>query len=158
VTPAAPALLRHLVAAAFLGGVAVLWTFPLVTNLSTHMPGGGAGDNVAFLWKFWWMRTAIDRGLDFSRTSHLFAPAGVDLTLHTHTALNAFAGATVLVALPVIAALNVTVLVSVFLSGLATYLLAYKLTARAAAAAIAGLIYAGSPFMSAHLNGTASAF
>jgi hypothetical protein len=146
-------LLKHFGVAAALAVMAIAWTYPLVTRLSTDLPGAAAGDNVAFLWNFWWMRTALDAGRDVSFTEYLFAPSGVDLTLHTHTALLAFAGATVLATLPVIAALNVTVLVSVFLSGLAAYLLAYKLTARASASAIAGLIYGGSPFMSAHLNG-----
>lgn len=153
VTPALPALLRHSAAAVFLGVMAVVWTFPLVTKLSSHLPGGGAGDNVAFLWNFWWMRTALDRGHDFFRTSYLFAPAGVDLTLHTHTALNAFSGATLLAELPEVAALNVTALASVFLSGLAAYFLAWRITGHAPASAVAGLVYGGSPFMSAHLNG-----
>jgi hypothetical protein len=145
--------LKHFSVVAALAVMAIAWTYPMVTHLSTDLPGAAAGDNVAFLWNFWWMRTALDAGRDVSLTDYLFAPSGVDLTLHTHTALLAFAGATVLAALPVIAALNVTVLVSVFLSGLAAYLLAWRLTASTSAAAIAGLIYGGSPFMSAHLNG-----
>ena len=146
-------LLKHFSVVAALAVMAIAWTYPMVTHLSTDLPGAAAGDNVAFLWNFWWMRAALEAGRDVSFTDYLFAPSGVDLTLHTHTALLAFAGATVLATLPVIAALNVTVLVSVFLSGLAAYLLAWRLTASTSAAAIAGLIYGGSPFMSAHLNG-----
>ena len=42
------------------------------------------------------MRTALASKVDFFHTAYLFAPAGTDLTLHTHTALPAFVGATVL--------------------------------------------------------------
>ena len=71
------------------------------------------------------MRVALASGADFFRTPFLFAPAGADLTLHTHTALPAFAGATILAPLPVVSALNVSILGSLLLNALATYLLAW---------------------------------
>src|ERR1700704_472299 len=89
-------MLRHMAAAVGFVALAVAWTFPLSFHLSTHLPGGAVGDNAVFLWNFWWMRTALGSGADFFYTTYLFAPAGVDLTLHTHTALAAFAGATAL--------------------------------------------------------------
>ena len=144
---------RHLPAAAAFAILALTWTFPLAGHLSTHVPGGGAGDNLAFLWNFWWMRHALAAGADPLHSNALFAPAGVDLTLHTHTALPAFAGATALAVWPIAAALNLTILVSLFLNGLLTYLCAWQGTRDRAAAVIAGLIFAGSPFISAHLNG-----
>src|SRR4029077_15418332 len=96
---------------------AVVWTFPLCLHLSSHLPGPGIGDNAAFLWNFWWMRTALASGSDYFHTTYLFAPIGTDLTLHTHTALAAFAGATVLKGLPLAAALNVTTLAGLSLNG-----------------------------------------
>ena len=80
------AAVRHAFALTLFAGLSVLWTFPLVANLTTHIPGPSAGDNVTFLWNFWWMRTAIEQRTDFLVTPFICAPWGVNLTLHTHTA------------------------------------------------------------------------
>ena len=117
------------------------------------MPGAGLGDNALFVWNFWWMRTALASGADFFHTTYLFAPVGADLTLHTHTALPAFAGATVLRAVPVVTALNVTILAALSLNGFCAYLLAWRITRDRGAAMIAGLIFGSSPYLAAHLNG-----
>lgn len=132
--------------------LALVWTFPLVTVLSDHLLGD-PGDNVTFVWSVWWMRTALARGLDVLSTPLLFAPWGVDLTLHTHIILPAFVGATLLGWLTPAAALNVTVIAAVALSGFCAYALAWRATGSRAGALLAGVIYAGSPFMAARLQG-----
>ena len=144
---------RHGIAAAASGLFAVLWTFPLVAHLSTHIPGPGAGDNVSFLWNFWWMRTALASGVDPFHTGAMFAPAGADLTLHTHTMLPAFAGATMLGALPLVAALNLTILAGLALNGFCAYLLAWRVTRDYGASLLGGLIFAGAPYFAGHLYG-----
>lgn len=146
-------LRRHAAAATVFAGIAVLWTFPLVRRLSTHLPGGDYGDNVTFLWNFWWMRQALAGSLEFFWTGMLFAPVGTDLTLHTHSALPAFIGATALRPFSPLEALNVTILASVFLAGFWTYVLASRLTNDKAAAVAAGVIFATSPFLAARLHG-----
>jgi hypothetical protein len=133
--------------------VAVAWTFPLILHLRTSLLGAGAADNVTGLWNVWWMRTALGSGQDFFRTSYLFAPVGVDLTLNTHTALPAFVGATVLAPLPLVAAVNVTILAALFLNGWCAYRLATRFTADRGAAIAAGLVFGGSTYITAHLNG-----
>ena len=146
-------VLGHLGAAGAFAGLAVVWTFPLARHLSTHLPGPGPGDNLDFLWNFWWMRTALAARLDFFHTPYLFAPHGVDLTLHTHTALPALAGATALGALPLAVALNLTILAALFLNGFCAYLLAWRITGDHLAAIFGGLVFGGSPYVSAHLYG-----
>ncbi|HEY3044479.1 MAG TPA: hypothetical protein VGJ39_10660 [Vicinamibacterales bacterium] len=143
---------RHLPAAIGFAVLAVVWSYPLVVHLSTHMPGG-LGDNEQFLWDFWWMRTALESGADFFHTPYLFAPVGADLTLHTHTALAAFVGATLLGRLPVVTALNLTTLATLSLNGFCGYLLAYRITRDRGAAVLAGIIFGMSPYVAAHLNG-----
>ena len=133
--------------------MAVVWSFPLVRHLPTHLPGPGPGDNVDFLWNFWWMRTALASGLDFFHTTYVFVPTGADLTLHTHTALPAFLGATVLGGLSVVAAQNLTILAALFLNGFCAYLLAWRVARDHGAAMIGGLVFGGSPYIAAHLNG-----
>lgn len=133
--------------------VAVAWTFPLILHLGTSLLGAGVGDNVTGLWNVWWMRTALASGQDFFRTSYLFAPVGVDLTLDTHSALPAFVGATALAPLSVVAALNVTILAALFLNGWCAYRLAARFTSDGGAAIAAGLMFGGSTYITAHLNG-----
>ena len=146
-------LFRGVLTAGAFAALAVAWTFPLVFHLSTHLLGSGAGDNVEFVWNFWWMRTALKDGLDVFRTPFLFAPMGADLTLHTHTALPAFVGATALRSLSDIAAQDVTILAALFLNGFCAYLLACRVTRDRVAALVAGLVFGGSPYLSAHLSG-----
>jgi hypothetical protein len=152
-TAPAAHLLRHIAAAGAFATMAVVWSFPLVRHLPTHLPGAGPGDNIDFLWNFWWMRTALASGLNFFRTTYLFVPAGADLTLHTHTALPALLGATVLGGLPVVAAQNLTILMALFLNGFCAYLLAWRITRDHGAAMIGGIVFGGSPYIAAHLNG-----
>jgi hypothetical protein len=115
--------------------------------------GQGIGDNVTSVWSFWWMRTALAAGVSPFYTSYLFAPVGVDLTLNTHTALPAFIGATVLGAVPLVAAHNLMLLATVGLNGWGAYALAWRFTRDHGAAFIAGLVFSGSPYMAAHLLG-----
>ena len=122
-------------------------------HLSTVLPGA-PGDNVAFLWNFWWMREAIARpDASFFFTDRLFAPFGADLTLHTHTALPAFVGATVLRAFSTATAQNLTILAALTLNGLTAYLLAFDRTNDRWGAFVGGLLFAGSPYIAAHLLG-----
>jgi hypothetical protein len=99
------------------------------------------------------MRTALSEGLDVFRTTHLFAPFGADLTLHTYGPLTSYLGATILGGLSTSAALNVTILASVALNGWCTYLLAWRLTGDRIAAVVAGLVFGGSPYVAVRLAG-----
>ena len=139
-------------AAVFLS-MAVLWTYPLVLHLGNSLLGRGTGDNVTSLWNFWWMRKALASDLSPFRTPYLFAPVGADLTLNTHTALPAFMGATVLSGVPIVTAHNLSLLATVMLNGCCAYALGWRITRDHGAAIITGLIFAGSPYVAAHLHG-----
>jgi hypothetical protein len=144
---------RHAAPALLFAGLAILWTYPLVRHLNTHVPGL-PGDNYTFLWNFWWMRQALASSSDaFFHSPHLFAPYGIDLVNHPHTALQAGFAATALGGLPLIAAMNVVILLSVFLTSLSSYWLAYEITRQRAAATLTAVIVGGSPYVSAHLMG-----
>jgi hypothetical protein len=142
----------HFMATVGFAGLAVAWTWPLATSVSNSLPGP-AGDNLAFLWNDWWMRTAIAEGRTPFQTDRLFAPLGGDLTLYTHSALASWLGATVLGRVPLVTAHNLLILVALTLNGVAAYAFAFARTRSAAAAFVAGLIFAGSPYLSAHLLG-----
>jgi hypothetical protein len=146
-------LLPHAVAVVAFAVVAVICSFPLVTHLDTHIPGSIPGDNVSFLWNVWWMRVALASHQDFFHTTYLFAPVGTDLSLHTHMALPALIAATLFGRMSPVQALNVTVLLSLWLNGVTAYAVSWRLTRSAVAASIGGVIFSTSPFMAAHLNG-----
>ena len=128
----------------------------MVTRLTTCIPGGGAGDNVTFLWDFWWMRTAaMDAGARvLCHTVLLFAPLGTSLVLHTHLAAPAAAG----VALgwfSIQTALNTLLILAVALNGFVAYLLARRYTGTAPSI-LAGIVFGGAPQSSAGSPGTST--
>ena len=144
---------RHVGSLTLLALLPVVWTFPLVLELDRSIPGH-AGDNLSFLWNFWWMRQALEQpGIEFFRTAHQFAPGGVDLTLHTHTALPAFIGATALRRLSLPVAHNLVLLSTLFLNAAGAYFLAYRVTGSRTGAVFAAVIFGGSPYLMAHLQG-----
>jgi hypothetical protein len=133
---------------------AAVISYPLILDLGGQIPGTGAGDNVAFLWNFWWFREALaDPELRAFYTQHLFAPFGTSLVLHTHTALPAFLGATLLSPLNVAAAHNVVLLGGLAANGAATYALAYHHVRRTMPSVLSGVVFAGSAYISIHLLG-----
>ena len=128
-------------------------TWPLAAHLQTHLPGPTADDNVTFLWNVWWMRSALASPESYWHTPFMFHPGGIDLLLHTHTALNAFAGATLLAGMPPVAALNVTTMLVGALNGISAWLLANRLTRHHLAALVAGVYFALCPSLMAHVQG-----
>jgi hypothetical protein len=151
-TRARPAL--QFAAVCWFSALAVAVSFPLILHLDTHIAGTGAGDNVAFLWNFWWFRYALDEpGARLFFTGHLFAPYGTSLVLHTHTALPAVVGATFLGGAPVVAAHNLVLLMGLAANGACTYALAFHQTRRQLPAVLAGTIFAASAWVSIRLLG-----
>jgi hypothetical protein len=143
--------LRHLGPVLLLAILTCVWTWPLILHLKTHLPGE-PGDNFSFVWNLWWMRETLGTpGLTFLWTDYLFAPFGVSLVNHSHTALAAVLGATVLRPFSPAEAENIIVLASVFLAAVSMYALTWDIT-RARSASVAGaIIFAGSPHMASKL-------
>lgn len=143
----------HLIAAMLFAALSIAWSFPLVLNVATHVPGNGPGDNLSFVWNLWWARTAWHDRLDFFSTPYLFHPLGADLSQHTHTALNGALAATILAGVSPVAAQNVLLLASLFLNGFITYLLAYRIASSRFAAIAASIAFAGAPVVLIRLSG-----
>ena len=143
--------LRHAAPLLLLALLSGLWTWPLALHLKTHLPGE-PGDNFSFVWNLWWMREAL-AGADrtFLWTNYLFAPFGISLVNHSHTALAALLGATVLRPLTPAEAENIIVLASVFLAAASMYALTWEITMNRPAAVAGAIIFAGSPHMASKL-------
>jgi hypothetical protein len=143
----------HLGPVALFVVLCVAWTWPLVTHVRTALPGN-PGDNYNFLWNFWWMRHVLATPrLSYFRTTFLFYPFGTNLANHSHTALLALIGATILRGVSIATALNVLLLATVFLNMLTMYALAWDLTRHRRAAVIAGVLFGTSPYLAVRLLG-----
>jgi hypothetical protein len=142
----------HALVAVGFAALAVLQTWPLVLHLHTHVPGFGHGDNMVFVWNMWWWRTSEALAHPF-HSDLLFAPFGTSLALHTHTALQALIGATLLRPLSPITACNIVILVGLTLNGWTSYLLAVRYVGRTGPAAVAGIVVATSAYAGIHLAG-----
>jgi hypothetical protein len=155
VAGAPPRLLdTHAAAAAAFAALAVGLTWPLALHATTHLAGATAGDNIASLWNFWWMRHALASSHEsIFYTTFLFYPFGSDLVLHTHTASTAFIGATLLSTVSIVTAQNITIIGSYALNGFAAYLLAWWLTRQRGASMAAGIFYQAAPYFAGHLYG-----
>ncbi len=150
-----------LVHAAVLAGyllLTLIFTWPLVLNLTTAIPGDSF-DGWQNYWNQWWLAQAlVDRLVSPLYTDILYAPTGVTLYFHTLNPLNG------LITLPIqwvsglILAYNAVVFISWVLAGYGMFLLArWVLGVRSPAAVwaawLAGLVYTLSPFHMAHLLG-----
>lgn len=135
----------HLAILGILCLLTVATTWPLITQMSTHL----AGDDVDVMlnpWADWWTKKALTEGLDFYYTDYIFYPGGASLVFHSFSHIHT--GATLLLA-PLIgyfAAYNVAILLTRALSGFGMYLLAHRLIGSRPAAFIAGLVFAFCPY------------
>jgi len=143
----------HLAAATLFLLLVFAQTWPLARHIVTALPGRGAGDNVTFAWNIWWMRHVGANPFRFLQSEFLFFPFGASLILHTHTMLNAFVGATALQRVGIVEAQNVLVLASMTLNAVTSYALAFDTTRHRPASILAAVVFAGSPYFSAHVEG-----
>jgi len=135
--------------------LALVLTYPLVLNLTTHVPGDGR-DDPPLVWNLWWVKFALlTLHQNPLQTDYLFAPIGVNLAFYTPTLLNGLLSIPLQWAFGLIAASNLILLSSFVLSAYGAYLLVdYTLSpgtpgeragGRGFPAFVAGLVYAFAP-------------
>ena len=157
----------HLLVLSLFALLAVALTYPLITQLATHVPGSDtwAYDEYTFLWNIWTFKHALIDGLRSPLTTDLiFFPVGMGLVMYT---FNLVAAA---LALPIHLATNniplsynLVNLLSSVLGGYGTFLLVRYLLRRqpghsrqqsfivSASAVLAGLVYAFASSRSVYL-------
>lgn len=150
---AAKGLGRHAAALAVLASVMALWVWPVLARIAEVVPGAGPGDNLTFVWDLGWMRHALREGHPLLFSPLIFHPFGVDLTLHTHTALPSVLAAVIAPDAPLLAVSNVIVVAHLFLNFALAYALAFRLTRHVGGALVASLVFGASPYVVAHLAG-----
>jgi hypothetical protein len=137
-----------------LGGltaVAIAATYPLIRQLTTHLPND-VGDPVLVAWTLGWDADAIRRGVSGILDAPNFFPYPHTLAYSDHLLGLAIFTSPLqwLTANPVLT-YNIAFIASFVQAGGGMYVLARALTGRRDAAALAALAYAFSPFRIAHL-------
>ena len=131
----------------------ILFTYPTVLQLSTHLPGKG-GDTYVFVWNLWWIKKAVtELQTNPFWTDYLFYPKGVSLVFHTFVPLHGLLGIPLQALVGLVAATNLINLLTFILSGYGAYLLCRHLVADRLSAFIGGMIFAFCPYRFAHLPG-----
>ena len=136
--------------AAFLA-VAVAWTWPLVTRLSWRIPHD-PGDPILNTWILWWNTQAIPF-TDAWWSPPIFYPMPAALALSEHLAgIAIFTAPLQLAGLPPLAAYNVALILSAWLSAVFAFLLGRRLTGSTFAGFVAGVAFAFAPYRASQLS------
>ncbi len=108
--------------------LALILSWPLVTGLSTRLPGTAtwAFDESTFAWNIWYFKHALlDLHVSPLHSELIWYPLGIDLILYTYNFFNALIALPLQVAINLPFASNLTLLLATALSGLGAYLLTY---------------------------------
>lgn len=127
--------------------LSLLFTYPLVTQLNTHVPGRLEGDIPVYIWNLWWMKQSLLEWHSPLFSEHIFAPYGVSLAFHAFVFLKAFIAVPLQAFMSAWTAYNLLILSTFTMAGFAMFLLARHLTRDVFAAWVAGVAYAFSPYM-----------
>lgn len=144
-------------AAALLGYVcvALVFAWPLPTQLATALPGSLDGDTGVYVWNLWVFRHEIvEHGRFPFYTSEILAlTSGTPLTLHNYTSLANVIAFPLLPLIGTVASFNLLLIASGAASAFTAFVLFRRLSGDSAAAWIGGLLFGFSPFMTARSMG-----
>jgi len=155
----APWRIHLLVLAGYLA-LAFIFTFPLVVNFATSIPGDGY-DGLQNYWNLWWVgRALLDLKSSPFFTSELYFPTGASLLFHTLNVFNGLWSLPIQLLFNLAFTYNAVVLFTFVMSGYGTFLLAKHATHTAGRGTtghlmpfVAGFIFAFAPVRFAHLLG-----
>jgi len=109
--------------------LAIILTWPTITNLATHLPGDG-GDDPAIAWNLWWVKYALlNQGHSPFLTDFIFYPIGINLAFYTLTTLNGITALPLLLNFGVVAASNLHVFLTFAVGAYGAFLLTRYLLA-----------------------------
>ena len=139
--------IRHGAAALVLTAAGLGWNLPLLRGVTTIVYGG-AGDNLASIWYFWWQRQALVHGLALDGSGAIALPFGFARAANLYTPTGLSLGFLLTSLWGEIATHNILLLASFPLSGIFAYLLCYYLSRHFVGSLFGGLIYMLCPYHS----------
>lgn len=126
-------------------------TFPLVLNLTTHIPGISE-DGPIHVWHLWWLKHSLfNLKSNPIVTNYVFWPQTVNTIFDCHTFTNALISLPLQPIFGLVLTSNLIIIASLTLSAIGTYLLTRYVLRDKMAAFVAGIIFAFSPYIFAHL-------
>lgn len=129
----------------------LLFTYPTVVLIDQAI--GGQQDALENYWNLWWTHEAvIERGHDPFDADLMHRPFGLLLYFHTFNILNGILSLPIQMCCGTAVAYNVMNWFAFVGAGITMYMLVWYLTQRRAAAFMAGLVFAFSPYMAFHLD------
>lgn len=107
--------------------LAIVFTWPLVTQLSTHVMGASRLDNYEYVWKMWWVPHALfERGISPFFAPDIYVPFGYPLAYGEISPIHTFGQIPITLLFGPVVSYNLAALASFMLSGLAVYALARR--------------------------------
>jgi len=125
--------------------ITILFTWPLTINLSKAVYGY-PGDNFGYIYTMWWWKYAKVNNLSFNYIPFQEAPVGAPVSSGPGTIAFLWPTYALTWVFDEVTSFNLSLLLTFPLTGLFTYLLAYKVTKNKAASFLAGLVFAFSPY------------
>lgn len=145
------AIRRHAPAAAIFALVALLFTYPTLVHPTQSI--GGQVDARENYWNLWWTyRAVVELHHNPFDAFVMHHPFGLSLYFHTYNIVNGLLSLPFQLCCGTAFAYNVVNVGAFCVAALGMYALAWHLTRRRAAALVAGLIYAFSPYTAFHLD------
>ena len=137
----------------FLGylGLTLIMTWPLLTHLGSQIAGAGT-DVWIHQWTFWWIKEALQNGLNPFYTTLLYYPYGVSLTSHNIAWFNIALWLPLQAVLGSITAYNLVFILVITLNGFVFYLFAKAETGVMVAALVGGAIVGFWPYTLSHFD------
>ncbi len=132
-------------------GLAVFMTWPVASQLTTHLAGGRA-DLMTHQWTFWWVKQALTQGVNPFYTTSIFYPDGVTLQFHNIAWFNILLWIPLQAVLGNIAAYNLIFIATFALNAFATFLLAREWTKEFWPAFVGGLVWGFWPTIQSHYD------
>jgi hypothetical protein len=131
--------------------LSLLMTYPLTLRLNSAIPGSPPGDNFEYLWKVWWFNNAlVEKHVSPFFAPQVFYPDGFYLANAEMTPANALLAIPLTAAFGYTASYNLMILLSFVLAGFGMYLFVRYLTKSFSAGLLSGVIFAFSPYHTAH--------
>lgn len=127
--------------------ITAIYTWPLLSHLTTAIPGTESDRDVAtFIWNNGWIREALQNQKPLLETDAVLLPFGADLRLHTYGLLQGLAAYPFTAWLGVVGAFNLVLVAGLWLNGLAVYALIYDEVKQQAPALVAAVwVMFGTP-------------
>jgi hypothetical protein len=144
-------ILPHIAALSLYLGISVLITYPLITVFTTEFGGHPFGDSYENARFAWWMIYALQNGQPLFEQPWLLYPHGLPSTYLWGIPLQSFPAWMLAYALPLPAAYNAQILLTLALNGWAMWVCA-RTPAESAAALTAGVVFMTFPTMQGHLG------